>query len=374
MPIDYTKDYLTKSQQTSSLSLLPASMSGGGKALVMPSPPQIPVLKQSMSGQSMSGGGYVGVSFLPQRPIGGMLGRLSYGPKCTPLFYGEILQRGGKKSKSKSESEGKKDDCDCKCSKEDRIHIDNVKKLFMMNGGGGGAGLITQFSAISQVSPLFASMSMTNVISIILLFFAHSYAIQYGQKKSMKSKMMGGGIGTPILFSQILQPLGMSNLVAIASLLLLHYFAVRNKRLHMMSGGGKEFGNAFQSNVIQNELRIQDMIGGSSIYKELKDIFLEDSSSIIGGGKKSKLHEAIKPLEKDQYIASGMMRLLKGLLSNFYNTQYKNKKSSKSASKKTFLFFKRIFNTITPVSVAIYIRKKEESKSKKIKKIKKIKK
>ncbi len=368
MPIDYTKDFLPKSTQDSILSVTRASMSGGGKALVAPLPSSnvssSAMRGPAMRGPAMRGGGYVGVSFLPQRPIGGMLGRLPYGPRCAPVFH----QLGGATKKKSNQ------DCDC----ESRPIVDKIKKLFMMKGGknmvGGGAGLITQFSAISQVSPLFASMSMTNVISMIILFFAHSYALQYGEKKSAKSQMMkGGGGGVPILFSQILQPLGMSNLVAIASLLLLHYFAVRNKRLQM-NGGGGGMKNAFQSSVVQNELKIQDMIGGSSMYRELRKIFLEEEG-IEGGGdkkKKSKLREAVEPLEKDQYIASGMLNLLKGLFSNFYDTQYKSKGKSKkkNPSKRTFLFFKRIFHTMTPISVAIYIRKREEEKKKKSKKMK----
>jgi hypothetical protein len=389
MSIDYTRDLMNPSQRAGSLQFKAASMSGGGKAMVGGFVTQTGNSNIQQGGgkkNNQSGGGYVGVAFLPQRSIGGMMGRLSYGPECTPVFKGELYPGdafvpksdphnffiGGRKKKSV-----KKDDCDCE---EKYENMNKLQELFQMKGGGAAApGLITQFSAISQVSPLFVKMSMSNIIAIIVLIFAHSYALQYGSKKSVKSKMMKGGgtLGEIALFGQILQPFGMSNLVAIASLLLLHYFAVRNKRLKIMSGGGN-MSHAFDSSVIQQELKMKEYLGGHKIYKELEEIFL-DPSSQIGGAKKSKLREAIEPLEKDQYIANGIMRMLKGLFSNFYDTKYKSKYKSKSpnqkipkkSSNKTYLFFKKIFNTIIPVSVAIYIKKKKiktKVKSKKVKK------
>jgi hypothetical protein len=388
MSIDYTKDLMNPSQRAGALEFKAASMSGGGKAVVGGFVSNVSGNSNIQNGGGeknvkQNGGGYVGVAFLPQRSIGGMMGRLSYGPECTPVFKGELYPgdefvpksdphnffMGGRKKKSV-----KKEDCDCE---EKYENMSKLQELFKMKGGGTAApGLITQFSAISQVSPLFLKMSMSNIIAIIVLIFAHSYALQYGSKKSVKSKMMkGGGVGGSLgeiaLFSQILQPFGMSNLVAIASLLLLHYFAVRNKRLKIMSGGGN-IQHAFDSSVIQQELKIKEYLGGHKIYKELETIFL-DPYSQLGGGK-SKLREAVEPLEKDQYIANGMMGMLKGLFSNFYDTSYKssNKKKPKKSSNKTYIFFKKIFNTIIPVSVAIYIKKKKmKVTSKKVKKVKK---
>ena len=167
--IDYTKDLLNPSQRGAALDIKPASiMSGGGKAFV----------------GGIRGGGYVGVAFLPQRPIGGMMGRMGYGSKCAPVFKGELYQGGGDEKKEKKCNE---------CEKSKIKSVSEIHELFMMNGGG-DPGLITPFSAISAVSPMLAKMSMTNLISIILLIFAHSYIIQYGEKstKSGKKKMLGG--------------------------------------------------------------------------------------------------------------------------------------------------------------------------------------
>ncbi len=333
MPIDYTKDYMAAVQRNNMLEVKPASMNGGGKGVV-------------------TGGGYVGVAFLPQRPIGGMVGRMGYKENCTPLFSGELL-KGGSKKKVK--------DCECDC--EEKVIHNEIDKLFenQVSGMHGGA-LVTQFSAISQVAPLFATMSMNSIIAIIVLIFGHSYALQYGEKKNKKthkSKSMSGG-GMPI-FLEILSPLGMSNLVALASLLLLHYFAVKRKKMNIrMNGGGIQ--TYLSASIFENEMKIHEMIGGNKIYKSLQNIFLgrEEEKKEMSGGKKNKnkLEKAIEPMNKDQYIAIGIMNLLKSLFTNFYHTIYKNnKKSANYYSKHTYIFFKKIFDVMAPISVALYIKK-----------------
>jgi hypothetical protein len=356
MPIDYTKDFMAAAERNSALQLQAASMSGGGKGAV-------------------TGGGYVGVAFLPQRPIGGMVGRMSYGAGCTPVFGGELLKLKGGSKRSVSKrigsqraiSKNSKDDCECDCEK--KIVGSELNELFNKQVGGmHGGALVTQFSAISQVAPLFATMPINSIIAIIILIFGHSYALQYGEakksKKSHKSKSMRGG-GVPI-FSQILIPMGMSNLVAIASLLLLHYFAVKRKKMEIgIHGGGIK--SELQASIFENEMKIHEMIGGNKIYKSLQSIFLGSFNKLdkeqVGGKKsKNKLEKAIAPLNKDQYIAIGIMNLLKSLFTNFYYTIYKNKKKSASYySKKTYIFFKKIFDVMAPVSVALYLKKSKNS-------------
>ncbi len=340
MPIDYTKDFMAAAERNSLLEIKPGSMSGGGKGLI-------------------SGGGYVGVAFLPQRPIGGMMGRMSYGPECTPMFKGELLKGGAKKKKSQYVKKEK--DCDC----EEDLDLSELGRLFkMQHGGMSGGALVTQFSAISQVAPLFASMPINSIIAIIILIFGHSYALTYGEskiKKTHKSKSMSGG-GLP-LFSQILTPLGSSNLIAIASLLLLHYFAVKRKKMEYgLRGGGIK--SELQASIFENEMKIHEMLGGNKIYKSLQSIFLgTNPNKEISGGKKDvtkkKLESAIAPMNKDKYIAIGIMSLLKSLFTNFYYTIYKNnKKSASYYSKKTYILFKKIFDVIAPISVALYLKKK----------------
>ncbi len=348
MPIDYTKDFMAAAERNSLLEIKPGSMSGGGKGLI-------------------SGGGYVGVAFLPQRPIGGMVGRMGYKADCSPLFGGELL-KGGVKKKWKVKKEKKEKDCDC----EQDLERSELGRLFKMqyNKMYGGA-LVTQFSAISQVAPLFATMPINSIIAIIILIFGHSYALTYGEskiKKNHKSKSMSGG-GVP-LFSQILTPLGSSNLIAIASLLLLHYFAVKRKKMEYGTRGGG-IKSELQASIFENEMKIHEMIGGHKIYKELQSIFLggkeiSGPSTLIGGKKsikKNKLESAISPIDKDKYIAIGIMNLLKSLFTNFYYTIYKNnKKSASYYSKKTYILFKKIFDVMAPISVALYLKKSKKVK------------
>ena len=164
------------------------------------------------------------------------------------------------------------------------------------------------------------------------------------------------------MFSQILAPLGMNNLVAIAGLLLLHYFAVKNERMKLgMKGGGLK--STLNASIFENEMKIHEMLGGNKIYEELRSIFLDEDNQKQNGGKKkvkSKLNKAINPLNKDKYIAFGLMGLMKKLFTNFYYTIYKNKnKSASYYSKNTYIFFKKIFDIMAPVSVAIYLKKNE---------------
>ncbi len=343
MPIDYTKDFMNAAERNSLLQVQPASIVGGGKGLVR-------------------GGGYVGVSFLPQRPIGGMIGRMGYGARCAPIFKGDLYQNGGNKKDEK---------CDC----ETKLQNSELSNLFNMQYDGmRGGALITQFSALYQVAPIFASMSINKIIAIIMLIFGHSYAIKYGDtkisnmsKKSHKSRLMkGGGVS---IFTQILAPLGMNNLVAIAGLLLLHYFAVKNIKMGSMSGGNK-FNSSINASIFENEIKIQEMLGGNKIYEELRNIFLgKNNDKIIGGKKKSKLERAIAPINKDKYIAFGLMSLLKKLFTNFYYTIYKNnKKSASYYSNNTYIFFKKIFDVMAPVSVALYLKKNNKNNKNKVKK------
>jgi hypothetical protein len=346
MPFDYTKDFMAAAERNSMLQLQPASISGGGKGAV-------------------TGGGYVGVAFLPKRPIGGMVGRMSYGAECTPIFKGELLQGGGKQVKR--ESKQVKEDCECDC--EEDLERSELGQLFkMQHGGMRGGALVTQFSAISQVAPLFAGMPINSIIAIIILIFGHSYALQYGEskkgKKTHKSKSMSGG-GLPI-FSQILVPLGINNLISIASLLLLHYFAVKHKKMELGTRGGG-IKSALQASIFENEMKIHEMIGGNKIYKSLQNIFLgsaQEEKELVGGKKnKDKLKSSIIALNKDQYIAIGIMNLLKTLFTNFYYTIYKNnKKSAAYYSTKTYIFFKKIFDVIAPISVSLYLKKSKLNK------------
>ncbi len=360
MPIDYTKDFMAAAERNSLLQIQPGSIAGGGKGLI-------------------SGGGYVGVAFLPQRPIGGMVGRMSYGPECTPMFKGELLQGGSKKSIQHVRKDKKKKEEDCECDCEEDLNNSELGRLFKIQlGGMRGGALVTQFSAISQVAPLFATMPINSIIAIIILIFGHSYALQYGEnkiKKTHKSKSMSGG-GMP-LFSQILTPLGSSNLIAIASLLLLHYFAIKRKKMEYGTRGGG-IKSELQASIFENEMKIHEILGGHKIYKSLQSIFLgtnpNEENKISGGKKditKKKLESAISPINKDQYIAIGIMNLLKSLFTNFYYTIYKNnKKSASYYSKKTYIFFKKIFDVIAPISVALYLKKSKNIKLKKKKFIK----
>lgn len=377
MKLDYTQSIT----DNSNISLTPASaMTGGGK--------------------KQRGGGYVGVSFLPERSIGGMPERLGFGPRCTPIFRSypdPLYQAGG----------GKEKPCDCDEKKsqttmtEKEAQSASLRELSQMIGGGDP---ISQFSTIAASSSIFAPMGINQLIAIILLLFGHAYLTRSSaspkKTSSHRDRILGGGSiepsqtesqqeirggGSPLpLLAPILMPLGPGNLVAIATILLLHYFATRRERMISMKGGSKSMESFQSESLFEKEMKIHQMLGGNSIYRELEESFLtvdaEPSDDVLGGGVKGKLRgkgkiaNLIKPIGHAKFRAPGFIRDLKNLFRHYYYTIYKEKSSKKMAggglakgkqmahSKRAVRSFQRIYDMIAPIAVALKLKSAEKRK------------
>ena len=147
-----------------------------------------------------------GYSANPFQPIGGMMSYPRYSNNYRPVFEGELLQNGGYS------------DSNCGCNKSSTEQ--NIFSLIKQNGGNPA---ITQVNAINEVSQLLAPLGTGALISTIMLVFLYYCT----NKKPRKGVQLGGY--TPDLES-ILAPLGKNNLLVLASLFLLHHFAVMNKK------------------------------------------------------------------------------------------------------------------------------------------------
>ena len=386
MKLDYTQSIT----DNSNITLTPASaMTGGGK------------------NKKQSGGGYVGVSFLPERSIGGMPQRLGFGPRCTPFFRGypdPLYQAGG----------GKEKPCDCDEKKLTSTMTEKEAQsasLGELSGLMFGGSPISQFSTIAASSSIFAPININQIISIILLLFGHAYLTRSSaspkKSSSHRDRILGGGSveasqtesqqeirggGSPLpLLAPILMPLGPNNLVAIAAILLLHYFATRRERMISMKGGSKSM-ELFQSeSLFEKEMKIHQMLGGNSLYRELEESFLTIESSsdgdLLGGGVKGKLRGTrekrkgkiaalIKPIGHARFKAQKFIRDLKNLFRHYYYTIYKEKTGGKNGrkgqmdggsklakgkqmahSKRAVRSFQRIYDMIAPIAVALKLKK-----------------
>jgi hypothetical protein len=326
-----------------------------------------------------------------------MPNRLGYGASCQPIFFthpNPLYQGGGGKEKP--------NDCGCD-EKAPAGPPGSLPEMWSMTGG----SPISQFSTIAATSSIFTPMGINQIIPIILLLFAHAYLTRNYKPPSSPSgshrdRILGGGevdqiTPTPIqdsmtgggdpgsLLAPILVPFGPANLVAIAAILLLHYFATRREKMMKMSGGGESM-SAFQTeSIFEKEIKIHQMLGGHSLYRELEEVFLTPESSVGGGlkgkSRSRKMAKLIEPVGYDKFKAPSFIKDLKNLFRHYYYTIYKEKpgKAKKGKgkkmdggakqkqmahSKRSVKSFQRIYDMIAPIAVALTLRKQQRKQKK----------
>jgi len=334
-------------------------------------------MKKKIIINQIGGDGY---TINPNISIGGMPGHSRYSYNLVPVFEGSLLQNGGSKKENK--------DCDCK--KKENTVFDLIKlkggkneekgkpckckskdptvfDLIQMKGGfaaeAATAGL-TQFSAIKEISTLLSPMGSNALISLILLIFMQSFTQKRPQKKI--AIQVGGGISE---MESILAPLGKSNLIVLASLLLLHYVAKntldndeseekelkKKTKKPMVGGASSDITGAISS--ILAPLGVNSL-GTSAILIMIQQAFMSSSKKnnktnsqekdtiktkklIKQQGGSSMLKDLIAPLGTNAFIATGLLILIEKL---FVNKERKNN-------------YEKLFNTLAPISFNAFAKK-----------------
>ncbi len=295
-------------------------------------------------GELLQNGGD-GYSANPFQPIGGMMSFPRYSNNYRPVFEGDLLQNGG--------------DSNCGCNKSQKEQ--NIFSLIKQNGGA-----ITQVNAINEVSQLLAPLGTGALISTIMLIFLYHCT----NKKPRKGVQLGGY--TPDLES-ILAPLGKNNLLVLASLFLLHHFAVMNEKktginykLKKVQSGGE---------IIQSLLNsLLNPSGKNNIIEIINDSFKNNKKNKNPQNGGSKLASYIKHLGNDSFLAGSMFYLLEDIFSSKVKELNTKDKSLKSILKnKIIKKNNKLFYVLSPISFNIFgsektvqkiFRKIKESKEK----------
>ena len=299
-----------------------------------------------------------GYSSNPFQPIGGMMSYPRYSNNYRPVFLGELLDDPSKRIGCDTPHLRYKNDkpfvagellqngghnnskCDCDKSKKEK----NIFNLIKQNGGNPA---ITQVNAINEVSQLLAPLGTGALISTIMLVFLYHCT----NKKPRKGVQLGGY--TPDLES-ILAPLGKNNLLVLASLFLLHHFAIMNKKESKINKGSKISKlNKIQSGgeIIQSLLNsLLNPDGSSSVIDVINDSFKNNKKN---GG--TKLSSYVKHLGNDSFFSPSMFYLLEDIFSTKVKELNENDKSHKLKFKnKIIKNNNKLFYILSPISFNIF--------------------
>jgi hypothetical protein len=318
-----------------------------------------------------------GYSVNVNRSIGGLPGFTRYSNNYKPVFDGDLLQTGGDCGCGDSTpmiengllQQNGGGDCGCggdtstQIGKEPSI-FDVIQKSLSIktnNQSGGKKSKsknntnITQFHAIREVSYLLGPLQINALITVIVKTFLKILSLG----KPKKSKQIGGYIQE---LESILAPLGKNNLLVLASLLLLHHFAVEKPSINSMQKGGDSFLNSVSSILAPIGL---DQFGTSVVLIVLQQAFsksLQNKQNKDNKQKKQKndkpqsggnpLKELIAPLGTDAFIATGLLIILEKLFTNKVNTIKKiEKEPNKKLKGGNFSkYYEKLFNMVAPIT------------------------
>jgi hypothetical protein len=278
------------------------------------------------NGELLQNGGD-GYSVMMKNDIGGepIFKRYTYDNE--PIFNGSLLQNGGG---------------GCGCNSNSGVYDPTIFELIKQQGGKKiNKKNISQFYAIQKISNTLTPLSTNSLIKLNLELFFKS--LSNNKTKLKKVKQLGGYVSE---LESIIAPLGKNNLLVLASLLLLHYFAVeriysKDKKI-ILSGGDKNF--------ISNVL---DTFGLNKVYTDLQDAFNNNKQE---GG--NPLKNLIAPLGTNAFIATGLLIILEKLFTS------KMKEINSEDNKKKILIggklnkkYEELFNLIAPVTFNIFAKK-----------------
>lgn len=318
---------------------------------------KLKVIKLKSNKKQNGGDGY---SINVNEAIGGMPAFSRYSNNYRPVFVGDLLQNGGCDKK-------KHNNCGCKKHKNDSIY-----DLIQLKGG--NTNNVTQFDAIRKLSKNLQSLKTNSLKKLITKLFVKTVE----NKNSVQYKQYGG---YSLQLQNILAPLGKNNLLVIASLLLLHYFATESikdnnkkydnkkstkqtkirKSRKIMKGGDSFIGSLTK---ILAPTGI-NTLGASVILVGLQQAFVQSKKTQKGGLKNKKfnkkggsLKSLIAPLGTNAFIATGLLIVLKKLFSKKIK-EIKTKEPSKKNLIGGQILKKReeLFNLVAPITFNTFATK-----------------
>jgi hypothetical protein len=291
---------------------------------------------------------YKGINGMP------IISRYTYDD--TPIFEGSLLDGGSKKKKIsiykflKMQAGG--GGCGCDASKTEDTSIFDLIKM----SGGMKNNKKTQFHAIKEIATLLVPLSTKSLLSLNSKIFLNSIS----EKKPVKYKQLGGYVDQ---IESILAPLGKNNLLVLASLLLLHHFAVESQKKRTC----KELkgGNPLTSSLSEILAPLGVNTLGSSLllillqrsFVGIKSVSRESSKNkkILLGG--NPLKNLIAPLGANAFIATGLLILLEGLFVNKINeVKIKDKEKKVLIGGRANKKYEELFNLISPITFNIFAK------------------
>ncbi len=290
-----------------------------------------------------------GYSVDPNVHIDGMPVYKRYTYNDVPVFKGSLLNGGYKFLKIQSSGGG----CGCDGAKKSET---DIFELIKMNGGMKDNEK-TQFYAIREIANLLVPLSTKSLLALNSKIFLNNLY----EKKAKKYKQLGGYTNQ---IESILAPLGKNNLLVLASLLLLHYFAVESQKKQIKKSNVFKGGNPITSSLSEILAPLGVNALGTSILLILLQKSFVKTKEQKATGKNSKvllggnpLKNLIAPLGTNAFIATGLLILLERLFINKINEmKTKDKEKKVLIGGRANQKYEKLFNLLAPITFNIFAK------------------
>jgi hypothetical protein len=266
-------------------------------------------------------------------------------PSDDPSIFDLIQQQGGNKKISKTKIPKKKPNNELTKKTNKTLTKTPIKKTNKNKSN------ITQFHAIREVAYILTPLSLKALIILIVKL------VLFTLSKIRPRKVIQFGGFTEQL-QEIIAPLGKNNLLVLASLLLLHHFAVESKKITPVEikkpklKGGESFINSISE--ILAPLGVNSL-GSSVLLIILQQAFTKNkiSTNLKKMNQKggNPLKNLIAPLGTNAFIATGLLIVIEKL----FNDKIRQLKSDNKEKKiliggKINKKFEKLFNMIAPIT------------------------
>ena len=297
--------------------------------------------------------------------IGGMPAFSRYSNNYRPIFTGELLQNGGDGytvNVSPTDIGGMPmisrytyfdtpvfngGGCGCNSSNSSSSNSDPlIYDLIKLNGGKKKVDTkkVTQFDAIKKISHILIPLTVGALSALITKLYLDSLE----KSKPNKAPIM---IRLKDKIQEILNNLGKSNLLVIASLLLLHHYAVEKKiikKVPIETVKGKKVGG--NTDIKKSISEILNPIGVNSSGSSIVLDFLDGAFNKKKQAGGNPLKDLIAPLGTNAFIATGLLIVLERLITSKMREEKKIKVTDKKVGGQINKHQEKLFNLIAPIT------------------------